>query len=39
MKKGAFALIDCLGFKGIWRDEQDALMVKLRIPHQVGHPI
>jgi hypothetical protein len=31
MKTGAFALIDCLGFKGIWKGgEHDALMSKLQ---------
>lgn len=31
MKTGAFALIDCLGFKGIWKDgEHSALISKLQ---------
>jgi len=30
MKSGSFALIDCLGFKGIWREDHIALMAKLK---------
>jgi hypothetical protein len=31
MKDGAFALLDCLGFKGLWKDDHSALMRKLRL--------
>ena len=31
MKKGVFALLDCLGFKGIWRREPEALIAKLKL--------
>lgn len=31
MKKGVFALLDCLGFKGIWRREPEALLEKLQL--------
>lgn len=30
MKEGAFALIDCLGFKGLWQKDHGALMTKIR---------
>ena len=49
MKKGVFALLDCLGFKGIWRREPEALIAKLKLisktaeiaakKHIVPHPI
>lgn len=30
MKEGAFALIDCLGFKGLWQNGHTGLMEKIR---------
>jgi len=31
MKNGAFALIDCLGFKGLWKNGHEQLLSKLRL--------
>lgn len=31
MKKGAFALIDCLGFKGLWKNGHEQLLTKLSL--------
>jgi len=29
--KGAFALMDCLGFKGMWRNDREQLIAKLKL--------
>ena len=31
MQNGAFALIDCLGFRGLWRNGREQLIAKLRL--------
>lgn len=39
MQEGAFALIDCLGFKGIWkRTDQTLLLEKLKNIMRRIHP-
>lgn len=35
MKEGAFALLDCLGFKGIWRSNEPDLGAKLWTEHRL----
>lgn len=37
MNEGAFALIDCLGFKGLWKDGHSALMAKIRSINETIH--
>jgi hypothetical protein len=41
MREGAFALIDCLGFKGIWKRTDTTLLIRklLRIEEVVSSEV